>query len=71
MATNLFVAYDLCEPGQNYDAVRERIKSLGQWHQFQYSLFYVSTERSAADAFAACRAEGEPLLFLQSFSSRK
>lgn len=52
MATNLFIAYDLCQPGQNYDVVRDRPKSLGQWHQFQYSLFYVSTERSAADAFS-------------------
>ena len=50
MAYNLFVAYDLMSPGQNYDAVRERIKELGQWHQFQYSLFYV---HSAYDPHAA------------------
>lgn len=49
---NLFIAYDLNSPGQNYDAVRDTIKSLGTWHQFQFSLFYVSTEHSAAEAYA-------------------
>lgn len=44
MAKNLFIAYDLMEPGQNYDAVQSAIKQLGKWHQFQYSLFYVHTE---------------------------
>ena len=33
MVYNLFIAYDLMRPGQNYEAVRDRIKSLGQWHQ--------------------------------------
>ena len=33
MAFNLFIAYDLMNPGQNYDAVRDRIQSLGQWYQ--------------------------------------
>jgi len=51
MAYNLFIAYDLMEPGQNYDAVRDRIKALGRWHQFQYSLFYVNTEMSPSEAF--------------------
>jgi len=50
---NLFIAYDLMSPGQNYDAVRDAIKDLGQWHQFQYSLFYVSTNTSPEEAFAA------------------
>ena len=52
MAYNLFIAYDLNQPGQNYDGVRDRIKSLGAWHQFQMSLFYVNTEMSPAEAFA-------------------
>lgn len=56
MATNLFIAYDLNSPGQNYDAVRDAIKSLGQWYQFQYSLFYVNTERSTADAYSIVAA---------------
>jgi hypothetical protein len=44
LAYNLFIAYDLREPGQNYDAVTSAIKELGAWHHFQYSLFYVSTQ---------------------------
>ena len=51
MAYNLFIAYDLIPPGQNYEEVRETIRSLGQWHQFQYSLFYVSTELSPHEAY--------------------
>ena len=46
MAYNLFVAYDLVPPGQNYDAVRDAVRDLGQWHQFQFSLFYVNTVHS-------------------------
>jgi hypothetical protein len=52
MAYNLFIAYDLMKPGQNYEAVRNKIKSLGQWHQFQLSLFYVHTSHSPHDAYA-------------------
>lgn len=51
MASNLFIAYDLMSPGQNYDAVRDRVKSLGQWHQFQYSLFYVHTGLEPQQAY--------------------
>jgi hypothetical protein len=49
---NLFIAYDLLAPGQNYDGVRDRIKELGIWHQFQLSLFYVSTASSPQQAYA-------------------
>lgn len=52
MAYNLFIAYDLMQPGQNYDAVRDRIKELGQWHQFQLSLFYVHSSHSPYEAYA-------------------
>ena len=52
MAYNLFIAYDLMQPGQNYEAVRTKIKSLGQWHQFQLSLFYVHTGYSPQEAYA-------------------
>jgi len=52
---NLFIAYDLMTPGQNYDRVIDAIKGLGQYHQFQYSLWYISTQYSAAQAFAAVR----------------
>lgn len=53
MPYNLFIAYDLIEPGQKYEAVRDAIKNLGQWHQFQYSLFYVNTVYSPNEAYAA------------------
>lgn len=52
MAYNLFIAYDLMSPGQNYDAVRDRIQSLGPNWQFQYSLFYVHSQKAPGDAFA-------------------
>jgi hypothetical protein len=52
VAYNLFIAYDLMHPGQNYDAVRDAIKSLGQWYQFQFSLFYVHTDLGPYDAYA-------------------
>lgn len=51
MAYNLFIAYDLMTPGQHYDAVRNAIKNLGEWHQFQLSLFYVHTQYSATEAY--------------------
>jgi hypothetical protein len=60
MANNLFIAYDLLEPGQNYDDVRSAIQGLGKWHQFQYSLFYVNTEMTAAEAFTIVQAEMDP-----------
>lgn len=50
---NLFIAYDLMSPGQNYDAVRDAIKQLGRWHQFQYSLFYVNSVLSPQAAYDA------------------
>lgn len=53
MAYNLFIAYDLMQPGQNYEAVRDKIKSLGPWHQFQLSLFYVNTISSPHEAYTA------------------
>lgn len=52
MAYNLFIAYDLLSPGQNYDAVREKIAELGTCWQFQLSLFYVHTQHTPAQAFA-------------------
>jgi hypothetical protein len=52
MAYNLFIAYDLMRPGQNYDAVIKQIKSLGASYQFQFSLFYVNTPYDHHVAFA-------------------
>lgn len=53
MACNLFVAYDLDKPGQNYDAVHERIKSLGRWYHAQQSLFYVHTNLTSKETYDA------------------
>lgn len=50
MAYNLFVAFDLCNPGQNYEAVHERIKSLGRWYHAQQSFFYIHTSLSPTQA---------------------
>jgi hypothetical protein len=50
MAYNLFIAYDLDEPGQDYEAVHARIKSLGRWYHAQQSLFYVHTDLSPKEA---------------------
>lgn len=51
MAYNLFITYDLLQPGQNYDGVRDAIKSLGTSYQFQLSLFYVHTALSPRAAY--------------------
>lgn len=56
LAFNLFVSYDLDKPGQNYDAVHERIKSLGSWYHAQQSLFYVHTPLTAEQAHARVMA---------------
>ena len=53
MASNLFIAYDLDKPGQNYAGVRDRIRELGPHWQFQFSLFYVHTELTAQQAYIA------------------
>jgi hypothetical protein len=52
---NLFIAYDLNDPGQNYDAVLDRIKSLGRWYKFQYSLFYLHTALTAQQVYGCVR----------------
>lgn len=52
---NLFIAYDLMSPGQNYENVRQAIESLGIYWQFQFSLYYVHSNHSAAEAFDIVR----------------
>ena len=47
---NLFISYDLKNPGQNYDRVITAIKGLGSWAKVQYSLWYVSSNYSATQA---------------------
>jgi len=53
MAYNLFIAYDLDKPGQNYEVVHDRIKSLGRWYHAQQSLFYVRTNLTPQQAHNA------------------
>jgi D-alanyl-D-alanine dipeptidase len=50
MANNLFVSYDLYSPGQNYDAVINAVKGLGDWAKVQKSLWYVKSNHSASSA---------------------
>ncbi|MEE8295617.1 MAG: hypothetical protein V3R64_07875 [Sphingomonadales bacterium] len=50
MANNLFIAYDLMAPNQNYDAVIVRIKELGDFAHIQLSRWSVKSGYSAAEA---------------------
>lgn len=50
MANNLHISYDLKNPGQSYDRVISKIKSLGSWAKIHYSFWYVRTELTASQA---------------------
>lgn len=50
MANNLHVSYDLYNPGQNYERVFERIKSLGTWAKVHQSFWYVNSSLTPAQA---------------------
>lgn len=50
MLNNLFISYDLNSPGQSYDKVIEKIKSLGSWAKVQKSFWYVKSEYSSTQA---------------------
>lgn len=50
MANNLFISYDLNSPGQDYEKVIEKIKSLGSWAKVQKSLWFVSSNLTAEQA---------------------
>ena len=47
MTSNYFVAYDLIDPGQNYNRVQSSIQSLGRWYKLQYSLYYLHSSLTA------------------------
>ena len=49
MKNNLLVTYDLNESGQNYDALIEKIKTLGAWAKVQQSVWYLHTSYSTDD----------------------
>lgn len=50
MSHNLHISYDLYKPGQNYETVIERIKSLGDWARIHLSLWYVDSQYTAEQA---------------------
>ena len=50
MANNLFVSYDLNNPGQGYEKVIEAIKSLGSWARVHKSFWYVKSQYTASQA---------------------
>lgn len=56
MANNIFVSYDLYKPGQNYGAVEQEIKKLGNWAKVNLSLWYVNSILSASEAAKRVRA---------------
>ena len=51
MKNNFFVSYDLMKQDQNYEAIEDAIKSLGDWARVTQSFFYVSTSFSLKEAF--------------------
>jgi hypothetical protein len=50
MPNNLFISYDLHEPGKQYDQVSNAIKQLGDWAKVHYSLWYVKSQYDATQA---------------------
>ena len=50
MLRNLHISYDLYQPGQDYGAVTDAIKSLGTWARVHQSFWYVKSRHSAAEA---------------------
>lgn len=52
MAYNLFISFELSSPDQNYDKVKNKIKSLGASYQFQRALFYLNTAIIPADIYS-------------------
>lgn len=69
MANNLFISYDLHQPGQNYDRVIAAIKQLGGWAKVHYSFWFVSSECLAKEAAAhvwAVMDRGDRLLVVDS-----
>lgn len=46
MANSKIITYDLCNPGQNYDKLYEKIKSYGVWAHICESTWFISTSDS-------------------------
>ena len=47
---NLFISYDLNQPGQRYNEISEAIKSLGSWARVHKSFWYVKSTHTASQA---------------------
>lgn len=60
MKNNLFVSYDLNTPNQNYPALIEEIKSLGDWAAIQRSVWYVNSNLNAEQAATRLRQKMDP-----------
>nr|WP_314433606.1 CRISPR-associated protein Cas2 [uncultured Brevundimonas sp.] len=52
MANNLHISYDLYTPGQNYEKVIAKIKTLGSWAKIHKSFWYVDSKFTASEACA-------------------
>ncbi len=50
MGNNLIISYDLQSPNQDYEAVSDAIKSLGNWAKVHRSVWYVNSIHSAEKA---------------------
>ena len=48
---NFFVAFDLNDPGQNFDAICSDIRALGTWTPISKTLWYVNSSFSSREAF--------------------
>jgi hypothetical protein len=60
MANNLFISYDLMNPGQNYEKVAAAIKSLGTASKLLLSLWYVKSTYTAEQARDAVAKAVDP-----------
>jgi hypothetical protein len=53
VGNNLHISYDLNVPGQNYDAVIAKIKTLGEWAKIHKSYWYVNSSLTSQQAAQA------------------
>lgn len=49
MKNNILITYDLNKSGQNYEALIEKIKTLGAWAKVQQSVWYLHTSYSSKE----------------------
>ncbi len=73
MANNLFISYDLMNPGQNYEKVAAAIKSLGTASKLLLSLWYVKsnyTAEQAQDAVAKANDPNDKILVIDATNNR-